>query len=116
MSKAEQTLRVEPVRVDAPEPRRERSAMLTRFGVLGRLLVAVAFRHVQVLPESVLHVQRLAEQHSIVYVMRYRSLIDYLLVNAVLLREGLPLAVCTTAMRVRSRASRPIGASMVPSS
>jgi glycerol-3-phosphate O-acyltransferase len=92
MSQAEQTLRVEPVRVEAPEPRRERSAMLTRFGVLGRLLVAVAFRHVQVMPESVAHVRRLAEQHSIVYVMRYRSLIDYLLVNVVLLREGLPLA------------------------
>ncbi|HWP67507.1 MAG TPA: 1-acyl-sn-glycerol-3-phosphate acyltransferase [Candidatus Limnocylindria bacterium] len=66
--------------------------MLTRFGALGRLLVALAFRHVQVLPDSVEHVRRLAEQHTIVYVMRYRSLIDYLLVNAVLLREGLPLA------------------------
>jgi glycerol-3-phosphate O-acyltransferase len=92
MNKAEQTLRVEPVRVEAPERIRERSAMLTRFGVLGRLLVSLVFRHVQVLPESVEHVRRLAEQHSIVYVMRYRSLIDYLLVNAVLLREGLPLA------------------------
>jgi glycerol-3-phosphate O-acyltransferase len=92
MSKAEQTLRVEPVRVEPPERIRERSAMLTRFGALGRLLVSVAFRHVQVLPESVEHVRRLSEQHSIVYVMRYRSLVDYLLVNAVLLREGLPLA------------------------
>jgi len=92
MSKPERTLRVEPVRVEAPEPPRERSAMLTRFGLLGRLLMSLVFRHVQVLPESVLHVQQLAEQHTIVYVMRYRSLIDYLLVNAVFLREGLPLA------------------------
>jgi glycerol-3-phosphate O-acyltransferase len=92
MSKVEQTLRVEPVRVDAPEPGAERSAMLTRFGILGRLLVSLVFQHVQVLPESVAHVRKLAETHTIVYVMRYRSIIDYLLVNAVLLREGLPLA------------------------
>jgi glycerol-3-phosphate O-acyltransferase len=92
MSQAEQTLRVEPVRVEAAERPRERSAMLTRFGALGRLLVSLAFRHVQVLPESVEHVRKLSAEHGVVYVMRYRSLIDYLLVNAVLLREGLPLA------------------------
>jgi glycerol-3-phosphate O-acyltransferase len=66
--------------------------MVERFGVLGRLLVDLAFRKVHMRPESVTRIRRLAEQGTVVYVMRYRSTIDYLLVNALLLREGLPLA------------------------
>src|SRR5262249_45173287 len=43
-------------------------------------------------PELVERVRQLSTQGTVIYVMRYRSAIDYLLVNAVLLREGLPLA------------------------
>jgi glycerol-3-phosphate O-acyltransferase len=66
--------------------------MLERFGLLGRVLVHFLFRHVTVRPEVVEHVKLLASQGTVIYVMRYRSTLDYLLVNAILLREGLPLA------------------------
>ncbi|HLK10469.1 MAG TPA: 1-acyl-sn-glycerol-3-phosphate acyltransferase [Candidatus Binatia bacterium] len=75
-----------------PAVREQPSAMLERFGVLARLLVHLAFRHVRVRPEAIDRVRQLARQGTVIYVMRYRSAIDYLLVNAVLLREGLPLA------------------------
>ena len=76
-------------RLRVPE---QRSAMLERFGALARLLVAVVFRHVRIRPELVERVRQLEAEGTVVYVMRYRSLVDYLLANAVLLREGLPLA------------------------
>src|SRR5262245_64551269 len=66
--------------------------MLQRFGLLAGLLVRFVFAHVRVRPELVERVRQLASQGSVIYVMRYRSAIDYLLVNAVLRREGLPLA------------------------
>ncbi len=66
--------------------------MLQRFGLLPRLLVRLVFAHVSVRPELVERVRQLAAQGTVIYVMRYRSALDYLLVNAVLLREGLPLA------------------------
>src|SRR5256712_38570 len=49
----------------------------------------------------------LAPQGTLIYVMRYRSALDYLLVNAVLLREGLPLA--RFAPGVSTVAFRPLG-------
>lgn len=70
----------------------QRSSMRRRFNWLGRFLIAIVFRRVEVPAESVKRLRRLAEQGTLVYVMRYRSAIDYLLVNAVLVREGLPLA------------------------
>ena len=70
----------------------QRSAMLERFGFLARLLVRLLFQHVRVRPEAVERIRQLAEQGTLIYVMRYRSVVDYLLANAVLLREGLPLA------------------------
>jgi glycerol-3-phosphate O-acyltransferase len=76
--------------VDSVMP--ERSSMVVRFGVLAQMLVSLTFRHVTVSSAGVERVQGLAERHPVVYVMRYRSVVDYLLVNAVLLREGLPLA------------------------
>lgn len=68
------------------------SGMRRKFNWLGRLLVRLVFRRVQVPADAVARLRRLSEQGTLVYVMRYRSAIDYLLVNAVLLREGLPLA------------------------
>ena len=66
--------------------------MLERFGLLAGLLVRFVFAHVRVRPELVERVRQLASQGGVIYVMRYRSMVDYLLVNAVLRREGLPLA------------------------
>ena len=77
---------------EAPRPAPQRSAMLERFGLLARLLVRFAFAQVRVRPELVERVRQLSTQGTVIYVMRYRSTIDYLLVNAVLRREGLPLA------------------------
>ncbi|MCC6764821.1 MAG: 1-acyl-sn-glycerol-3-phosphate acyltransferase [Deltaproteobacteria bacterium] len=70
---------------------RHRSAMSRQFGFFANLFARRAFRHVQVDPEDIARLRRLAEQGTLVYVMRYRSLVDYFLVNHLLLREGLPL-------------------------
>jgi glycerol-3-phosphate O-acyltransferase len=82
--------------LEAPPPvervPERRSTMLERFGMLARILVRLLFRHVRLRPEAVEHLRRLASQGTLIYVMRYRSTLDYLLVNAVLLAEGLPLA------------------------
>src|SRR3989442_1305468 len=75
--------------VRAPE---QRSRMLERFGFFARVLVRLAFRAVHVRPEVIERIRQLSDQGTLIYVMRYRSAVDYLLVNAVLLREGLPLA------------------------
>src|SRR4029453_1659649 len=71
------------------------------------LLRRIAFAHVGVRPELVERVRQLAGQGAIIYVMRYRSAIDYLLVNIVLQREGLPLA--RLAPGVSTRWWRPLG-------
>jgi glycerol-3-phosphate O-acyltransferase len=85
--------RIAPVAIRASEPVPEqRSTMLERFGLVARLLVRLLFRFVYLRPEAVAHLRQLAQQGTLIYVMRYRSTLDYLLVNAVLLREGLPLA------------------------
>ncbi|HZP43811.1 MAG TPA: 1-acyl-sn-glycerol-3-phosphate acyltransferase [Candidatus Binatia bacterium] len=73
-------------------PPEQRSTMLERFGLLARLLVRLLFRHVQLRPDAIEHIRGLAARGTVVYVMRYRSTLDYLLVNTVLLRAGLPLA------------------------
>jgi glycerol-3-phosphate O-acyltransferase len=90
----------------APVPE-QRSTMLERFGVLARMLVRFLFRHVHVRPEAVEHLRHLSRQGTIIYVMRYRSTLDYLLVNAILLREGLPLA--RFAPGISTVAFRPLG-------
>jgi glycerol-3-phosphate O-acyltransferase len=77
--------------VPSENERPHRSAMSRRFGLLGTLFARVAFRYVQIDPADIARLRRLAEQGTLVYVMRYRSLVDYFLVNFLLLREGLPL-------------------------
>ncbi len=100
--------RLAPLAPPSPRPvAAQRSTMLERFGVLARLLVHLLFRHVRVRPEAVEHLRQLARQGTLIYVMRYRSALDYLLVNAVLLREGLPLA--RFAPGVSTVAFRPLG-------
>lgn len=62
-----------------------------RFGSLIELFCRWAFAAVRVAPSAVEHVQLLAERGPVVYVMRQRSWVDYLLVMFVLRREGLPV-------------------------
>ena len=93
MGETSGSIRLAPAPPRAPEPVPvQRSTMLERFGLLARVLIRLLFRHVHVRPEAVEHLRALARQGTLIYVMRYRSTLDYLLVNAVLLREGLPLA------------------------
>ncbi len=72
--------------------RAHHSAMVRRFGLLPRWFARIAFQHVRVDPADIERLRRLTNEGTLVYVMRYRSLVDYFLVNYILLREGLPLA------------------------
>jgi glycerol-3-phosphate O-acyltransferase len=49
-----------------------------------------AFASVRIAPGAVEHVRQLAKRGSVIYVMRHRSLVDYLLISYVLAKEGLP--------------------------
>jgi glycerol-3-phosphate O-acyltransferase len=49
------------------------------------------FSSIRIAPSAVDHVRDLAQRGAVVYVMRQRSVIDYLLVTYVLRREGLPV-------------------------
>lgn len=84
MSKAEITTVVS--RPEVPEP-----GPLTRFGFWARVLARKFFAHVRVDPDVADHVRNLAGRGSLVYVMRYRSFVDFMLVVSILLREGLPV-------------------------
>src|ERR1700687_2895022 len=64
---------------------------LKRFGVLPGLLCRWVFSHVRIDPGAIEHIRALAARGSIVYVMCYRSLVDYMLIVFILMREGLPL-------------------------
>ncbi|MEO6029747.1 MAG: 1-acyl-sn-glycerol-3-phosphate acyltransferase, partial [Candidatus Binatia bacterium] len=69
--------------------------MSPRFGVFAGLFARLAFRYLQIDPQDIARLRQLAAQGTLVYVMRYRSLVDYFLVNFLLLREGLPLPLFT---------------------
>src|SRR4051794_22471812 len=96
---------------DAPSSRRRlpahHSAMSRRFGLLPRWFARIAFRHVRVDADDIDRLRRLAAEGTVVYVMRYTSLVDYFLMNYVLLRERLPLA--RFANGVSSLWLRPLG-------
>jgi len=64
---------------------------LRRLGLLPGLLCRNVFAQVRVDPGAIEHIRGLAARGSIVYVMRYRSLVDFMLVAFILLREGLPM-------------------------
>ena len=79
---------------------------LRRFGFWPGLLCRTVFSYVRIDAGAADHIRTLAERGSIVYVMRYRSLVDYLLVAFILLREGLPLPEFVSD--VRSLLLRPL--------
>jgi len=61
--------------------------------VIARLIARWVMSAVRIDPELVESLRSLAARGAVVYVMRYRSLVDYLLVLHVLAREGLPVPV-----------------------
>jgi glycerol-3-phosphate O-acyltransferase len=65
--------------------------MSQRLGWLHDLLSRWAFAFVHVDAQFVDRVRRLSERGAVVYVMRHRSVADYLLINSVFVREHLPL-------------------------
>lgn len=71
---------------------RHSSAMTGRFGWLQGYVARRLTDHVHVDQSGVAQLKRLAERGTVVYVLRNRSLLDYCLINWLLLREGLPLA------------------------
>jgi glycerol-3-phosphate O-acyltransferase len=62
-----------------------------RLGRLPNLLGRRFLSEVRVDPEAIARMKVLAERGTLVYVMRYRSLVDYLLVTFLLYRHGLAL-------------------------
>ncbi len=75
----------------APRLRVHPTSMTQRLGLVHRFLSLWAFAFVHIEPKAVQRVRSLPERGAVVYVMRHRSIADYLLINAVFLREGLPL-------------------------
>lgn len=70
-----------------PEP----SAMTERFGWFQRYVASRLTEFVHIDERSVERIRTLAQTGTIVYVLRQRSLLDYMLINWLLVRERLPL-------------------------
>ncbi len=64
---------------------------LRRLGALPGFVCRRFLSQVRVDPGAIEHLRNLSTQGSVVYVMRYRSLVDYLLIVYILLRESLPI-------------------------
>ena len=82
------------------------SAMVRRPGLLLRLLSFFVYRHVTVEDADVQRLRDIADDGSVIYVARSRSLLDYLFFNWLLLRQG--LALCRFAVGVVTTAFRPV--------
>ncbi len=80
---------------------------LKRLGFLPDLLCRLFLSQIRLDPGAVDHIRDLSARGSVVYVMRYRSLVDYMLVAFLLLQEGLPLPEFVSD--VPSLLLRPIG-------
>jgi len=72
-------------------PRPGELGPLQRLGALPGYLCRRFLSQVRVDAGAIEHVRNLSTQGSLVYVMRYRSLVDFLLVVFILLREKLPI-------------------------
>ncbi len=72
---------------------RHPSAMRDRFGWVSERIGRRLFGDCVMSEAVAARIRRLAERGTVIYVLRHRSFLDYFLVNFVLRREGLPLAV-----------------------
>ena len=70
----------------------EPSSMVERFGRLQQYVARRLTEHVHIDPVAVSKVRERGARGTVVYVLRQRSLLDYLLINWLVVREGLPLA------------------------
>ncbi len=77
----------------AEPPAAHPSAMRRRFNWIAELIAGALFKHVVINDRAVEKIRELSSRGTVVYAMRQRSLVDYLLLNYVLRREGLPLPV-----------------------
>ena len=75
--------------------------------VVARWICRWVFDSVRIAPGAAEHIRALAAQGPVVYIMRQRSWVDYLLVTAILVREGLP--VPAFANGISSVWLRPLG-------
>ena len=66
--------------------------MVHRFGRLQGYVAKRLTEHVHLDQRALDNLRARGEQGTVVYVLRHRSLLDYLLLNWIMLREGLPLA------------------------
>ena len=83
------------------------SAMVQRFGRLQGYVAKRLTEHVHLDQRALDNLRARGEQGTVVYVLRHRSLLDYLLLNWIMLRENLPLA--RFANGVSSRWFVPLG-------
>lgn len=74
------------------------TTMLTKFNRIAWWFGKKVSAHLSLHPDVVALIRKRAREGTVVYIMRYPSLIDSLLVNMVLLREGLPLARISNGM------------------
>jgi glycerol-3-phosphate O-acyltransferase len=68
------------------------TTMLTRFGAVAGWLGRRLFGHIHLSPDEVERIRACAREGTVVYVMRYPSILDTLLMNLLLLEADLPLA------------------------
>lgn len=80
---------------------------LRRLGLLPNWICRRFLSQVRLDPGAIEHVRNLSERGSVVYVMRYVSLVDYMLIAFVLLREGLPMPAFVS--NIPSLLLRPLG-------
>jgi len=75
----------------APPPDAPAAHPAARFNWLVEFVCRRLFASIRIAPSAVEHVRKLAAEGTVVYVMRQRSWVDFLLVAFVCKREGLPV-------------------------
>lgn len=97
----------EPARTLPPEtPRRPAAPARPQVVRILEWLLRPFLLRVRIDPEAVRRIRNLAARGTLIYTMRYRSWVDYLLVTHVLRREGLPIPAY--ASELRSSRKRPL--------
>ena len=87
------------VETPLPEAVDALSAMTPRFNLLFHGFARRFFRHFDLDDATVARLRELESRGSVVYVMRYASLLDYCQFNALFVREGLRLSRFANGMR-----------------
>ncbi|MEE3327859.1 MAG: 1-acyl-sn-glycerol-3-phosphate acyltransferase [Myxococcota bacterium] len=75
------------------------SAMVSRFNLFFRFFAKRFFGHFDLEEDQVARLRDLESRGAVVYVMRYSSRLDYLLLNTLFLREGLRLSSFANGIR-----------------